>query len=165
MRVSAVGWAFETLEETLIEAEKSAACTHNHIEGIKGAKATAAAVFLARQGESKEEIKSYIETEFDYDLDRSLTEIRPLYKFDVTCQGTVPEAIIAFLESRDFTHAIQCAISLGGDSDTLSAITGAIAEAHYGMFNAIPPNLVEFAKKKLTEDFNGVLGKIYFDFA
>jgi len=170
MRVSPVAWAFDTLEEVLIEAEKSAACTHSHSEGIKGAKATAAAVFLASTGNSKEEIKTYIESEFGYNLSRSLDEIRPIYEFDESCQGTVPEAIIAFLESRDFTHAIQCAISIGGDSDTLAAITGAIAEAFYKnadkkirMYPGIPPELVEFADSKITSDMKAVIHHYYFN--
>ena len=133
MRVSPVGLFFDTLEETETYAETSAAVTHNHPEGIKGAQATAAAIFLARQGKSKDEIKSYIEKRFLYDLSRSLDEIRPDYEFNETCQETVPQAITAFLESSDFEDAIRNAISLGGDSDTMAAITGSIAEAAYGI--------------------------------
>jgi ADP-ribosylglycohydrolase len=168
MRVSPVAWAFDTLEEVLREAEKSAACTHNHPEGIKGAQATAAAIFLARDGKTKDEIKTYIETSFGYNLNRSLAEIRPVYQFDETCQGTVPQAIIAFLESGDFTHAIQCAISLGGDSDTLAAITGSIAEAYYRVrekyiriFGGIPAELVTFAQSKMNVDMTVVIRKYY----
>ena len=137
MRVSPTGWYFDTLEKTENAAEVGAAVTHNHPEGIKGAQATAAAIFLARNSKSKEEIKSYIENKFCYDLSRTLDEIRPTYSFDVSCMGTVPEAIIAFLESGDFEDAIRNAISLGGDSDTLAAITGSIAEAAYGVPRAI----------------------------
>jgi ADP-ribosylglycohydrolase len=107
--------------------------THNHPEGIKGAQAVAAAIYLARTDASKDEIKSYIECKYGYDLNRTLDEIRPIYQFNESCQETVPEAIIAFLESTDFEDAIRNAISLGGDSDTLAAITGSIAEAAYGV--------------------------------
>jgi ADP-ribosylglycohydrolase len=133
MRVSPVGWNYNSMEEVERAAETSAAVTHNHPEGIKGARATAAAIFLARTGQSKAEIKAYIESQYAYDLNRSLDEIRPTYEFNESCQGTVPEAIIAFLESTDFEDAIRNAISLGGDSDTLAAITGGIAEAAYGI--------------------------------
>jgi ADP-ribosylglycohydrolase len=133
MRVSPVGFAYTSIEEVLEKAEASASITHNHPEGIKGAQATASAIFLARTGQSKENIQNFIETRFSYDLSRSLDEIRPTYSFDVSCQGTVPEAIIAFLESTNYLHAIQLAISLGGDSDTLACITGGIAQAFYGI--------------------------------
>ena len=131
MRVSPIGWAFGTLEETSMEARRSAECTHNHPEGIKGAESVAAAIFLARTGSSKQEIKNFIESRFHYDLHRTLAEIRPGYRFDETCQGTVPEAFTCFLESEDFEDAIRKAIWLGGDSDTLACITGGIAEAYY----------------------------------
>ena len=133
MRVSAVGWAFGSLEKTLQVAEETAAVSHNHPEGIKGAQAVAAAIYLARTGKSKQAIREYIETTFLYDLNFSCDEIRPDYCFNPSCQGTVPEAIVAFLESTDFETAIRLAISLGGDSDTLACITGGIAEAFYGM--------------------------------
>ncbi len=132
MRVSPVGFAFDTLEETLAEARRSAEVTHNHPEGIKGAQAVAAAIFLARRGESKGYIREYITDTFGYDLNRTLDEIRPNYTFDETCQGSVPEAIIAFLESNDYEDAIRKAVTLGGDSDTIACITGGIAQAHYG---------------------------------
>lgn len=132
MRVSAVGWAFDTVEEVLSEAERSAAITHNHAEGIKGAQATALSVFLARKGQSKESIKREIVARFGYDLKRTLAAIRPMYEFNESCQETVPEAIIAFLESEGYVDSIRKTISLGGDADTLAAITGAIAEAYYG---------------------------------
>ena len=132
MRVSPVGWAFDTLEVTIDEARKSTAITHNHPEGLKGAAATAAAVYMSRKNKNKEEIKEFISSEFHYNLDRTLDEIRPYYEFDESCQGTVPEAIIAFLESEDFEDAVRKAVSLGGDSNTLACITGGIDEAYYG---------------------------------
>ena len=131
MRVSPVGFAFDCLEDVLREAKKTAQVTHNHPEGIKGAEATALAIFLARQGADKEEIRKQIMHSFNYNLDRSLDEIRPHYFFDVSCQGSVPESIIAFLESTDFEDAIRLAISLGGDSDTMGCIAGGIAQAYY----------------------------------
>lgn len=132
MRISPVGFAFDTLEEVLEKALSYTEITHNHPEGIKGAQAVASAVFLARTGHSKEEIRRHIETAFAYDLSRTLDEIRPGYHFDVTCQGSVPEAIIAFLESESYEDAVRNAVSLGGDSDTQACITGGIAQAFYG---------------------------------
>lgn len=137
MRVSPVAYAYHTLEAVLSEAKRSAAVTHNHPEGIKGAQATAAAIFLARKGQTQADIKTYIETAFAYDLSRSLAEIRPDYRFDVSCQGSVPQAIMAFLEAMDFEDALRNAISLGGDSDTIACIAGSIAEAFYGVPEAI----------------------------
>ena len=154
MRVSAVGWAFDTLEETLRVAELSASITHNHPEGIKGAQATAAAIFLARNGKTKNEIKSYIEETFGYDLHRTCDEIRPYYQFEESCQGTVPEAIIAFLDSSDFENAIRLAVSLGGDSDTMACITGGIAEAYY---KEIPEEIVRQMWQRLPECFRQIL--------
>ena len=150
MRVCPVGWAFDSLEETLEVARKSAEVTHNHPEGIKGAQAAATCVFLARTGKSKREIKKYVEETFGYNLNRTCEEIRPKYEFDVTCQGTVPEAIIAFLESTDYENAIRLAISLGGDSDTLGAITGGMAEAYY---KEIPAYIEEWVLQRLPENF------------
>lgn len=158
MRVSAVGWYFDTLEKTLEVAKESASVSHNHPEGIKGAQAVAVAIFLARTGKSKVEIKQYIKDTFSYDLDRTCDDIRPTYQFDESCQGTVPEAIIAFLDSTDFESAIRLAVSLGGDSDTIACITGAIAEAYY---NFIPTSLIKHVIKKLPSD----LWSIYYDFA
>jgi ADP-ribosylglycohydrolase len=132
MRVPAVGYAFDTLDEVLAEAARSAEVTHNHPEGIKGAQATAAAIFMARRGESKRRIKHLLEQMFGYDLSQSLDALRPTYEFDETCQGTVPAALVAFLESQDYEDAVRKAISLGGDADTLACITGAVAEAHFG---------------------------------
>ena len=156
MRVSPVACHFDTLSEVEYFAKKSAEVTHNHPEGIKGAQATAVAIFLARNGRTKDEIKKYIEINYHYDLSRTLDEIRPSYKFDESCQGTVPQAIIAFLESSDFEDAIRNAISLGGDSDTLTAITGSIAEGAY-----IVP---EWIKKKTLEVLDENLRNVYFKF-
>jgi ADP-ribosylglycohydrolase len=133
MRVSRLVERSQTLEDAERYAEISASVTHNHPEGIRGAKAVAGAAFLAGQGKSKKEIKQYVSENYGYNLDRTLDEIRPAYKFDETCQGSVPEAIIAFLESTDFEDAIRNAVSLGGDSDTIAAIAGSIAEAAYGI--------------------------------
>lgn len=131
MRVSPVGYAYTSLEEVLCRAEQSAAVTHNHPEGIKGAQAVATAIFLARSGKSKDEIRDHIEKRFGYNLGESVEEIRAYYQFDVSCQGSVPQAIIAFLDSTDFEDAIRKAVSLGGDSDTIACITGGIAQAYY----------------------------------
>ena len=153
MRVSAAGWLYDSLEKTRTIAKATANVTHNHPEGIKGAEATASAIFMARNGSSKEEIKKYIENEFHYDLNRTLNEIRPGYHMDETCQKTVPEAIIAFLEAKDFEDAIRNAVSLGGDTDTLGAITGSIAEAYYG----IPEWLITECRKRINKDMRIVL--------
>jgi ADP-ribosylglycohydrolase len=149
MRVSAVGWAFDSLAEVLSEAERSAAVTHNHPEGIKGAQATALTVLLARKGESREGIKREVVDRFDYDLDRTVDAIRQTYEFTEACQETVPEAIIAFLESNDYEDAIRKAVSLGGDADTLAAITGAIAEAYYG---GVPAEIVAEVRKRVPAE-------------
>jgi ADP-ribosylglycohydrolase len=132
MRVPAVAYARGTLDEVCAEAKRSAEVTHNHPEGVRGAQATAVAVFLARTGRTRDEIRAGVESMFGYDLGRSLDDIRPTYAFDESCQGTVPPAIRAFLESNDYEDAIRKAISLGGDADTLACITGAIAEPFYG---------------------------------
>lgn len=132
MRAGPVGWAFDTLDEVLAEARRSAEVTHDHPEGIKGAQALAAAVFLARTGSSKEEIRSLVSARFGYDLSRRVEEIRPGYAFDVSCQGSVPEALVAFLDSTGWEDAVRLSISLGGDADTLACMTGAVAEAFYG---------------------------------
>jgi len=132
MRVSPVGFAFDSLETVLEKARATAEVTHDHPEGIKGAQATAAAIFLARTGNSKKEIKHFIEAQFQYDLNQSIDAIRPQYTFDVTCQGSVPQAITAFLETENFEDAVRKAVSLGGDSDTQACIAGGIAHAFYG---------------------------------
>ena len=150
MRVGPVGFAFDTAEKVLEEAKKSAEVTHNHPEGIKGAQTTALAVFLARKGNDKGTIKQEIISRFGYDLDRTIDQIRSGYCFHESCQKTVPEAIIAFLESQTFEHAIRLAVSLGGDSDTLACITGGIAEAYY---KTIPEDIVVETKRKLPKAF------------
>ena len=133
MRVSAVAWLYDDLDTVRHMARLSAEVTHNHPEGSKGAEATAAAIFLARTGHSKAEIKAYIENEFSYDLSRTCDEIRPAYHHVESCQETVPEAITAFLEGDSFEDVIRTAVSLGGDCDTLTAIAGSIAEGFYGV--------------------------------
>jgi ADP-ribosylglycohydrolase len=132
MRVSAIGWLFDAPEEVLSEAKRSAEVTHNHPEGIKGAQAVALSIFMARKKASKEEIRNTIAKLFNYDLYHTVSEIRPFIKFDVTCQGSVPPAIIAFLDSDSVLDAVKLAVSLGGDCDTQAAIAGGIAEAYYG---------------------------------
>lgn len=133
MRVSPAGWLYATMDATLHAAALTAEVTHNHPEGIKGAQAIAAAVYMARTGHTKAEIRQFITTTFGYDLTRTLDEIRPGYAFYETCQQSVPEAITAFLESTDYEDAIRKAVTLGGDSDTIACMTGAIAEAFYPM--------------------------------
>ncbi len=154
MRVSPVGFAFNDADTVLLEAKKSAMVTHNHPEGIKGAQATALAILLARKGESKEVIRQEVTDCFGYDLNRTLESIRPSYSFDETCQGSVPEAIIAFLESNDYEDAIRKAISLGGDSDTLACIAGGIAQAFY---KHIPSEIVTQVRKRLPNEFNLII--------
>jgi ADP-ribosylglycohydrolase len=151
MRISSVGFAFNTLDEVLLRAAEYTAVTHNHPEGIKGAQATAAAIFLARTGSTKADIRQYTTATFHYDLSRSVDEIRPTYQFDESCQGTVPQAIVCFLESTDFEDAIRNAISLGGDSDTLACITGGIAQAHYGVPAAIADRAMSILDKDLRD--------------
>jgi ADP-ribosylglycohydrolase len=149
MRASPIGWFYDNIDSVLAEAQKSAEVTHNHPEGIKGAQAAAAAVYLARTGKSKNEIKQFIVERFGYNLDRTIAEIRPGYTFDVSCRGSVPEAIIAFLESTDFENAIRLAVSIGGDSDTIACITGGIAEAFY---KTIPEYIIEMVSIILGPD-------------
>ncbi len=150
MRVSPVGFAFDSFDDVLDEAEKSAEVTHNHPEGIKGAQATALSIFLARSGESKEDIREEISDRFDYDLSRSIEDIRPTYHFDVSCQGSVPEAIIAFLDSENYEETIRKGISLGGDSDTIACIAGGIAQAYY---KEIPREIISTVREKLPQEF------------
>jgi len=156
MRVSPVGFAFNTKEEVLAEAKKTADVSHNHPEGVKGAQAIALGVFLAKQGKTKEEIKSEIVLESGYDLDRTIDQIRPDYRFDVSCAGSVPEAIISFLESTDFEDAIRTAISLGGDSDTIACMAGALAEAFY---DGVPEKMEEEALNRLPEGFRAIISE------
>ena len=159
MRVSAAGWLLDTLEDTRRIARLTAEVTHNHPEGIKGAEAVSGAIFLARTGHSKEEIRDYIVREFGYDLSRSCDQIRPGYYHNESCQKTVPEAITAFLEGTDFEDVIRTAVSLGGDCDTLTCIAGSIAEAFYG----VPAILEAECKSRLSADMLDILGR--FDIA
>lgn len=152
MRVSPVGWMFETKREVLKQARLSAECSHNHKEGIKGAQAVALAVFYARKGKSKQYIKEQLEKQFKYDLTRKLSSFKRGYKFDVSCQGSVPEAIICFLESKDFMDAIRNAVALGGDADTMACIAGAIAEAFYG-YESIPLSVLKSIAPMLSSQF------------
>lgn len=159
MRVSSAGWLFDMLAETRHMARLTAEVTHNHPEGIKGAEATASAIFLARTGHSKDEIRDYIVREFGYDLSRTCDQIRPGYYHNESCQKTVPEAITAFLEGTDFEDVIRTAVSLGGDCDTLTCIAGSIAEAYYG----VPAILEAECRSRLPEDMLYILGR--FDIA
>ena len=154
MRVSPVGFAFDSLEEVLREARRSAAVTHDHPEGIKGAQATATAVFLARTGSTRDQIRQSIEEIVGYDLSTPIDEIRPTYRFDVTCQGSVPQAIICFLQSSDFEDAVRKAVSLGGDSDTQAAIAGGIAQAFYG---GVPVPIAAAAMARLDDHLRSVV--------
>ena len=157
MRVSAVGWFFDTLEETKRVAAISAAITHNHPEGIKGAQATAAAIWMARSGKTKEEIRDYIEKTYGYDLHKTYEYWHPIYSWESSCQGTVPQAIICFLDSENFEDAIRKAVSLGGDSDTLACITGGIAEAYY---KEIPKAMAERTSAPFPKIFNRILDAV-----
>ena len=154
MRVSAVGWFFDTLEETERVAEISASITHNHPEGVKGARATAAAIFLARTGKSKEEIRDYLEKRFGYDLHKTYADWYGHYGWDGSCQGTVPQALICFLESEDYEDAIRKAVALGWDSDTLACITGGIAEAYHGY---IPSEMAVVAYERIPDSFRNLI--------
>lgn len=156
MRVSPVGFAFDTLDDVLHHARLSAEVTHNHPEGVKGAQATAAAIFLARTGKSKDEIRAYVTESFGYDLDRNLDGIRYRYSFDVSCKGSVPESILAFLESDDYEHAVRLAISLGGDSDTMACIAGGIAQAFHG---GVPDPIRAEALDRLDDRLRGVVAE------
>ena len=155
MRVSPCGFYAQSLDEALFLAKQSAEVTHNHPEGIKGAQSVAAAIYLAKTGSTKAIIKEYIENNFGYDLSRTCDEIRRVYKFNETCQETCPEAIIAFLESHDYESAIRLGISLGGDSDTIGAITGGIAAAYYG----IPDSIIEEVKRFIPFEFIDIVEK------
>lgn len=153
MRVSPVAWVCDTLEETQMLAAKSASITHNHPEGIKGAVATATAIYLARNKKSKEFIKKYIETTYNYDLSRKLKDIRKNYKFEVSCQKSVPESIICFLEADSYVDTIRNAISMGGDADTMAAISGSIAAAYYD----VPQELINKCEEKLDDYLTSIL--------
>ena len=158
MRVSPVAWVFDDLPTVERYAAVSARVTHNHPEGIKGAQATAAAIYLARKGESKDTIRDYIEGKYGYSLRRTLDEIRPGYRHVESCKETVPEAIIAFLESDGFEDAIRKAVSLGGDSDTLAAITGSIAEGFYGVCG-VSDEMRRHAFSRMDGDLLSVLAR------
>ena len=154
MRVSPIGFAFESMEETLADAQRSAEVTHNHPEGIKGAQAVALAIYLARHAASKAQIRQEISSRFGYNLSRTSEQIRQVNRHDETCPGSVPEAIIAFLESTDFEHAIRLAISLGGDSDTIACMAGGIAQAFYG---SVPQEIATETLARLPEEFVQIL--------
>ena len=154
MRISPVGWAYQSLDEVLQKAEESTSITHNHPEGIKGAQATASAIFMARSGSSKDDIRKYVTNTFGYNLTMTCDDIRPAYTFDGTCQGTVPQALVAFLDSSDFESAIRLAVSLGGDTDTLACITGGIAEAFYGVPECISDKVYQYLDEPLSNIVN-----------
>lgn len=158
MRVSPIGFAFSDQEEVLRQARLSAEVTHNHPEGVKGAQAVALAVYLARTRRDKAVLREEVTRLFGYDLDRTLDSIRPSYAFDVSCQGSVPEAIIALLESDSYEDAIRNAVSLGGDSDTIACIAGGIAEAFYG---GVPPHITRVVRETLTDDLWNVVEAFY----
>ncbi len=155
MRVGPVGWAFDTIEEILAKAKESAECTHNHPEGIKGAQATALAIMMARHGCDKNEIRSEIEKRFEYDLQFTCEQIRPTYTWGGTCQDSVPQAIVAFLDGEDYEDSIRNAISIGGDSDTIGCITGSIAEAYFG----VAADLRNSAMNYLPEEFQSIISE------
>ncbi|WP_300791138.1 ADP-ribosylglycohydrolase family protein [uncultured Bacteroides sp.] len=154
MRTSSIGWLYDDMDTTLKVAETAASITHNHPEGIKGAQAVTAAIFMARNGASKEDIKKYITTKFHYNLDQSWEYLHDTYEWDSSCQGTVPQAIVSFLASNDFESAIRRAVSIGGDSDTMACITGSIAEAYY---KDIPEYMLSKAMSMLPVRFRKVL--------
>jgi len=158
MRVSPVGFAYEELEDVLRVAGATAEITHNHPEGIKGAQAVAAAIYLARSGFGKPLIKDHIQRKFGYDLETTLAEIRPNYSFDVSCQGSVPQSILAFLESTNWESAVRNAVSLGGDADTMACIAGAIAEAFYG---GVPVEIELEVMGRIPTDFQQIIADFY----
>lgn len=158
MRISPVAWAYADLDTVLTKAEEFTAITHNHSEGIKGAQATAAAIWLARNGHSKENIKRFVSIQFGYDLTRTCNDIRPEYSFNETCQGTVPEAITAFLEGEDYEDCVRLSVSLGGDTDTIACITSSIAEGFYGVPEFISVRALSYLDdplKSVVEIFRG----------
>lgn len=154
MRVSPAAWIHSTLEDTLKTAEAYTAVTHNHPEGIRGAQAIAAAIFLARTGSTAEEIRTFVQDRFKYDLSKSVDDIRPTARFDETCQGTVPQALISVLEATDFNDALRNAISLGADSDTVAAIAGSIAEP---LFGGVPKETFDFVWERLNSELKSVI--------
>lgn len=154
MRVSPVGFAFNSIDEVMSQARLAAEVTHNHPEGIRGAQATAVAILLSRMGYDKSEMKEYLEGEFGYNLSERLEDIRKDYEFDVSCRGSVPQSIIAFLESTDYEDAVRNAISLGGDADTMACIAGGIAEAYYG---SVPEHIVRQALDRLDSRLRAIV--------
>lgn len=161
MRVSPVGAIAASLDETLSMAKATSEVSHNHTEGIKGAQAVAASIYMALHGSSKEEIKKYVEDTFEYDLSRKYEEIKPDYHFEVSCMRSVPESIICFLESDDYESAVRLAVSMGGDADTMGCIAGGIAAAYYG---SIPDAILDECRLRLTDDIQDVIvkfGKIW----
>ena len=158
MRISAIGFFAKTKEEVEVYSKDVTEVTHNHPEGIKGAESVASVIWLCRKGKSKDEIKTFIQNEFGYDLSRTCNQIRSEYTFDVSCQGTVPQAITAFLEGCDFEDVIRTAVSLGGDSDTLTCIAGSMAEAFYG----VPQNLKQKCLELTTSQMHDVIKNFEF---
>lgn len=157
MRVSPAGWLYDSMERTREVARATANVTHNHPEGLKGAEATAAAIYLARNGKTKAEIKQYVETEFGYDLDRAPDSIRPDFRMYEDCGRTVPEAIVCFLYGKDFEDTVRNAVSLGGDTDTLAAIAGSVAEAFFGL----PQRIAQQGAARLTKEMLLVVERFY----
>ncbi len=156
MRVSPVGWLCQDMQSVLEQARASAMPTHGHPEGIKGAQAVAGAVFLARTGADKAAIRKFLENEIGYDMQRSLAEIRPSYTFDVSCAGSVPEALTCFLEAEDFEDAVRNAVSLGGDSDTQACMAGAVAEAYFG---GLPQSIAQETEARLDRNLQVALNE------
>lgn len=156
MRVSPVGFAFDSLEATLAEAKRSAEVTHNHPEGVKGAQALAQAIFMARQGAGKEEIKGALEVDFGYDFSRSVDQIRQMNQFDETCQGSLPEALTCFFESRDFEDCLRLSVSIGGDTDTIACMACGLAQAYY---KDIPGWMVQKVREYLPQEFIEILDR------
>jgi len=161
MRVSPVGFALGSLKDVLVEAQRSAEVTHDHPEGIQGAQAIAGAVFLLKSGVRKSDVQKWIESDIGYRLDQSIEEIRPGYRFEATCKGSVPEAIVAFLESSSHEDAIRKAVSIGGDSDTIACMAGALAEAEYG---PVPGELLDPLWATLPDDIREVVEAFYSSF-
>ena len=157
MRCSACGWAAKSIDEAIELGRQSAAITHNHPEGLRGAEAVAAAVFLARTGKTKEEIREYVENRFYYDFYQDCDDIRPNYEWEASCQGTVPPAFVAFFDSYDFESAIRLAVSLGGDSDTLACITGSIAQAYY---KEMPEEIISEMQTRLPAEFWDIMKQL-----
>ena len=155
MRASAAGWLYDSFEETWKKARLTAEVTHNHPEGIKGAECVATVIWLARNGKTKEEIRKFVEDTFGYDLSRTCDEIRPGYHHVESCQKTVPEAVTAFLEGKDFEDVIRTAVSLGGDCDTLTCIAGSMAEAYY----PVPDAMEKECRRRLPDDMLAVLDR------